>query len=94
MSVIGFHGDPCSRCAAARPGQPARAAAHHTMCMSCWLGATERQRRDAIFDESYDVGDRLTPEAAAQCRVLEALLGLPAVEPPHEQQWGEEDIAA
>jgi hypothetical protein len=90
VTVIGWHGDPCSRCPSSRPGQPVRAAAHHGCCMPCWLGMSERQRRDALFDEGYDPPDaRLTPAAAAECRVLEALLSMPAVDPPHEQQWGE-----
>ncbi len=91
MTVIGFHGDPCSRCPQSRPGLLPRAAIHHSCCMPCWLGMSERQRRAAIFDTTYDAEPdaRLASAAAAECRVLEALLSLPAVDPPHEQQWGE-----
>jgi len=90
VSVIGFHGDPCYRCPQSRPGKPVLAAVAHGMCSLCWLGATERQRREAIFDEEMDHSDDLVStqaaHAAAEVRWLEALLALPDPEP---EQWGE-----
>ena len=64
------------------------------MCSLCWLGATERQRRDAIFGEgSDDCADVKAGadavRAASEIRALEALLSLPAVDPPEPEHLGE-----
>lgn len=69
---VGFHGDPCSRC----PGPVRHRAVHHGMCMPCWLGATEKERRLALLDEREDERDTAhqrfeeyyTAHAAAQLR--------------------------
>lgn len=50
MPIGPRHGNPCSRCPSSRPGQQPHDAVHYGMCSMCWLGATERQRRDARFD--------------------------------------------
>jgi hypothetical protein len=87
-----FHGDPCARCPESRPGQPVRAASSHNTCRLCWLGMTERQRRDAIFDEAAEFfGDEQRARDAACLASLEALAELPTRDP---EQHGEEDIAA
>ncbi len=83
MSEFLFHGDPCTRCPESRPGKPVMAARMYSMCSMCWLGATERQRRDAIFD---DVAQYRESESIA---ALEALAALPSFEPPEPEQWGE-----
>lgn len=74
MSVIGWHGDPCSRCPDSRRGKPVRAAIAHGMCSLCWLGATEQQRRDALFDEGVEDADALLV-------LLEQIALLPTVDP-------------
>jgi hypothetical protein len=75
MSFIGWHGDPCSRCTKEpEPGRHVQRAQHHGMCSRHWAGATERQRRDAIFDEGVEETDAL--------RILcEQILLLPVVDP-------------
>ncbi len=62
MTVIGFHGDPCSRCIdEGGVNDHVQRATHHGMCARHWLGATSEQRRAALFDES--VVDRLILDA-------------------------------
>jgi hypothetical protein len=53
--VYRFRGDPCIRCI----DEPViyrliQRATHHGMCSRHWLGATEAQRRDAIFLEDVE----------------------------------------
>ncbi len=49
-----FHGDPpCTRCVDEQR-RPVQRATHHSMCARHWLGATEAQRRSALFDEAAD----------------------------------------
>lgn len=48
------HGDPCSRCPESRPGEPVRAAQHFGVCLLCWAGMSERQRRAAEFEAGPD----------------------------------------
>jgi hypothetical protein len=43
-----FLGEPCSRCFHRAVKQRA---VTNSMCSACWAGATELQRRSAIFDE-------------------------------------------
>lgn len=79
MTFVGFHGDPCYRCPESRPGKPVLAAVAHGMCSLCWLGATERQRRDALFDEAAEHAEHA--EHRRPPDPLEALFALPAVDP-------------
>ncbi len=46
---LSHRGGACSRCPESRPGKPILTATNHGMCALCWLGATELQRRLAIF---------------------------------------------
>lgn len=57
------HGDPCSRCPESRPGKPVLAATNHGMCSLCWLGATELQRRLAVFE--FDATEATSDKHAA-----------------------------
>lgn len=79
------HGDPCTRCPKARPDQPIRAATHYGMCQLCWLGASETQRRDAIFDATYinDIEPSTTTWTLAMMQTveLELLFNLPDAKP-------------
>jgi hypothetical protein len=53
---IAWHGDPCSRCEdRTRLGLVKRAATLHGMCPRCWLGASEVQRRDALWLEAVEM---------------------------------------
>jgi hypothetical protein len=45
-----FRGEPCTGRGCQRRAIK-RAATHHGMCASCWLGATETERLLALFDE-------------------------------------------
>lgn len=75
MNFIGWHGDPCSRCLDdPDPDRPVQSASTHGMCPRHWLGATERQRRDAIFDEGVEESDGLL-------LLCELIASLPTVEP-------------
>ena len=57
------HGDPCSRCPESRPGKPVLAASQYGMCALCWLGATELQRRLAVFE--FDATEATSDKQAA-----------------------------
>lgn len=76
-----WHGDPCSRCVDRRmQGLVPRVARMHGMCMPCWLGATETQRRAAIFDEAADdlfTSEQIKAEALAVAQLRKDL-----------EQWG------
>ena len=82
MTVIGFHGDPCVRCITEGGiNGHVQAATHHGMCARHWLGASERQRRDALFDEAITSDTPAVPRFTTEVVALELLFGLPAVEP-------------
>lgn len=52
-------GDPCPTCQDQHQRDPAwhvQRATHHGMCSRHWLGATEAQRRAALFDEATQDG--------------------------------------
>lgn len=53
---IAWHGDPCSRCEDRKSaGLVPRQATLHGMCPQCWLGASERQRRTALWLEDVEM---------------------------------------
>lgn len=53
---IAWRGDPCSRCEdRTRLGLVKRAARLHGMCSQCWLGASGRQRRTALWLEDVEM---------------------------------------
>lgn len=75
MSFVGWHGDPCTRCLEEpEPGRHVQRAETHGLCRAHWLGATERQRRDAIFDEGVEDVDALLV-------LCNAIAALPTVDP-------------
>lgn len=47
---VGWHGSPCAKCT----GPVKRAATHHGLCASCYLGATETERAMARFNDWND----------------------------------------
>jgi hypothetical protein len=75
-----WRGEACVRCFDEPEGWHIQTASHYGMCARHWLGATSRQRADAVWDYAMTCDDVVLPRVTTESIRLDLLFQLPDAE--------------